>query len=105
MATKAILAVAISLTFTVLKSVPPINLPMSNADTAMGAVKPAMIDIQPATKPTAGCTQRVRYEYSPPETGSLFAIAPYAIAPQMACNPPTNQTINTSLASLSDSKE
>ena len=45
------------------------------AASAIGAAKPATMEIQPAMNPKTGCPQRDRIAYSPPEIGSRFATA------------------------------
>ena len=46
------------------------------AAAAIGAVKPARSEIQPATKPAPGCTAAARNAYSPPERWMRRASAP-----------------------------
>ena len=47
-----------------------------SAATAIGAVKPASSETQPARNPASGCTARESSAYSPPESGSLRPSAP-----------------------------
>ena len=54
---------------------PKMVSPKTNPAAAIGAVNPAMIEIQPAMNPTDGWTNRLKKTYSPPLSDTRLARA------------------------------